>query len=250
MAAHVQTRTATGDSAAPQVTLLAAPLEGSALTAVVVTNQNKVQTVAASWTRISGPNDVRSNVYHKVAGAVESTTQAPCTMVAGEWECGIIEHSGTLATSPLDVSGTNADASTPVDLTAINPTDSIPAVLMGIAIAAGNAPTWSGQTIGGVAADERADAAGHSSESFTIFDRLNVDTGAGTWAAQATASANPSNGAIYLLIYKLQPDATILATVAAVAFAVLTPSVLIGYTLPLTVLTVPARPRTLTVEVG
>lgn len=104
--------------------------------------------------------------------------------------------------SVLDVSGTVADATSPQDLAAIDPTNNIETVMVGFASNDANR-TYSGQTIGGVAATERIDEQEVNLASLTVYDRINVNTGTSTFATQATPSGTPSEGTIGLLIFKV-----------------------------------------------
>ena len=156
------------------------------------------------------------------------------------------EYAHDSSSITLDISGAAADATSPQDLAAINPTDNVTTIMVGFATN-DVARTYSSQTIGGSAATERVDASQNGNASITLFDRLDVATGVSTFAAQATVSNTPTNGAIALLIFKLAPDATIVVPLGTMALAGLVASVLIAYAIPITVLTVPAKP-TLVVE--
>lgn len=186
----------------PSHTLAGAPTEGNLLVAgVALGNTSGGFTAANGYTKVDGGND-QTAYFYKVAGASEPAAQAPCTTAnSRDWRCAVAEYSGAATSSPLDISGVTADATSPQDQAAINPTDNIDTLMVGFASNDVNR-TYTLQSIGGVRANERIDASQNSNASITLFDRLNLTTHTLTFAAQATASSTPTNGAIGLLIFK------------------------------------------------
>jgi hypothetical protein len=195
--------TAQTGTAAPAHTLGAAPTQGNLLVAAVASQNLRTMTATAGWTYINDPSaQARLGLFYKVAGASESATQAPCTFSGiADTVTAIHEYSGNIA-SPFDIAGLTADATSPQDQAAINPTDNVDTLMVGAAMNTNNT-TYSGQTIGGSAATERTDKVSNSSTSLSTFDRLNVNTSTSTFAAQATPSGTPTNGNIGLAIFRL-----------------------------------------------
>lgn len=223
--AHVQSKTAGANaSTTPQVVLDAAPTKDNLLfAAVALGNTSGGFTAINGYTAVAGPNS-QVNYFYKLAGASESATQAPCTTgTARDYICSVSEYSGVALSSPLNVSGSNTDATSPQDLSsAINPTDNIDTLMIGVA-SNDVARTYSGQTIGGTAANERTDASQNANASVSVFDRLNVNTSTSTFVCQATASGVPTNGAIALFIFKLLTMATLTGTVTPTGTLTKTP---------------------------
>lgn len=189
-------------STTPQHTLSSTPIQGNLLVAgVALGNTSGGFTAINGYTEVAGPNN-QASYFYKIAGAGESATQAPCTTVtARDYRCAIAEYTANSLTFSLDASGATADATSPQDQAAINPTDNVNAIMVGIATN-DVARTYTAQTIGAITAVERVDASQNSNAAVTLFDRVDIYTSTSTFAAQATASGVPSNGTIALLIFK------------------------------------------------
>src|SRR5688572_22391070 len=170
--AHVQTPSGSGSGATTaSATFSPAPTNGNFLIAfVMLGNTSGGFTAASGWTKIDGPNTQQA-AFYKIAGAGESTSQSPCTWVTSrDWRCSIGEYSGADPYAPIAKYGWVLDTSTPQDLSAIDPPDSINTAMIGVATNDANR-SYTSQTIGGVAANERADGSNGSSAALTVFDR-------------------------------------------------------------------------------
>jgi hypothetical protein len=215
--AHVQTGTGSGAiSSTPMATMGGAPIQGNLLVGILALGNTSTYTDEVGWERIDGPT-TRSAVFYKLAGVGEPLAQQPCSISpARNYSLTISEYSGIEAVGLLDASANQADSDTAMASPAANPTDGITALLVGAAIASGNAPSYSGQKIGGttVGVSERGDVQQGSSNSCSLWDRLNVAVATDTFTSEATPSASPNNGAIYILIFKA---AAIVDAAAAVA---------------------------------
>lgn len=196
MAARVQAKGAGGSSAAPSVTLDAAPAQGNVLVAFVFSTSTTAIT-GSGWTlgtsqgTGTGGSTRAGRMLWKIAGAGESATQ---TLAAGNasWAMVLAEYSGIDTTTPLNVQNSTAPASsstltTPTVTTTANSNG-------GVVVAAGGVrtvATYSAETVNSSATgvSEAAEAAPASAASSAVWDLFVSNLTATTYSGAATASA-------------------------------------------------------------
>ena len=192
--AHVQSKGAVGSSATPAVTLDTGPTQGNLLVASVFSSSTTAIGASASGFTVltstsggSGGSTRAARMLYKVAGAGEAST---ITLSAGNapWSMNVVEYSGTAA-SPLNIDNAQINASstsqpTPSVTISGTPTEAV-AVCMG-GVRSGSV-TFSSETIGGVAANERVDSPGSGVASSALYDRI-ITSPSGSIGGASTAS--------------------------------------------------------------
>lgn len=195
---QVATNSATGSSFT--ATLGTAPTEGSILIAAVSQQGSNTWSAGSGWTMLTeATSSDEGAIFYKVAGASEGTSQTPGTTdnTARIWTCIVAEYAGPVAATPLLGDAGNADTDSTKTSPAITPTSGVRALIVGMAFSTSSTATFSGHTIGGVAANERADVqsgSGGNANSACLFD-LVVESTSGSYSTSTTVSASENGGA-------------------------------------------------------
>lgn len=197
---RVREATGTGSSTTPQVVFASAPSAGDLI--VVMTSFAVVAsgTTNSGWTDWTGASLFSTDVgapYYKVAGAGESATQNPSTLVSStSWTCVGRIYSGADQSAPLEVADLVASTTTSKASSAVDPANSVERLFVGVAFSDG-ARTYSAHSFtgGGTVNVAGSPSTGttNSGESCTMWDIIQT-SGAGTYAATVTCSAADGGG--------------------------------------------------------
>lgn len=200
---HVRTGTGTGFSTTPSAVMGAAPAQNNLLVAFFP-GGTSAQTAINSYNQRTVVNDTttrKAALYDKIAGAAESTTQAPATIAAGAaWTCTVTEYAGNATSSYVDVENAVQDNDATKTSPTVDPTDSIDVVVVGACFWNAGTGTVSGQTVNASTTGvvERSDF--NTSRASATWDWIGTTTSGG-YNTEGTATAAVTGGC-HIAIYK------------------------------------------------
>jgi hypothetical protein len=194
------TKTATGASAAPQITLSQAPVQNNLLVAfVTIDTTTPTLSAAAGWTKLTTQaNTVNCALFWKVAGVGESATQQPASLSASDdWIVIMTEFSGAATSLPVDVEGAGLDSTSPFVTPGVDPVDGVERLaVLGVGSNDNDTPPYDTEQVGGNVATEIGEVAfaGPKLGAGAWF-YVYASTPAGTISGQASGAPNAASTA-------------------------------------------------------
>ncbi len=203
---------ATGTSTTPSVTLPASVAAGTLLVVGVSCSSARTMTAANGFAKLTlsagGGTSASSALFWKQADGTEGTSLAPCTLDSSSaWNASGAEFTG-IASPLVDVetNSTYANNSTHTS-DAVNPTDGIEGLIIGLTVISATGKTFASQTVNGSSTSvvELTDSASSNAGAGcqTLYYKVESSIASGNYTVSATQNSGLNIGASAIAIFKI-----------------------------------------------